>query len=101
MNPKDLSDDDIAEYAAQFEDLPEKVILVEMLAELKAIRVALTQGGRETQETGASASADVFRCTRCPGEKTVAADKRESHARSEHKTPPGEALSIFEPVNAE
>jgi len=96
MNPDDLTDEDIAEYAAQFEELPEKVILVEMLAELKAIRVALTQDGREAQEPGADDAPTAYVCQRCVGETTVAADKRERHARSEHNAPPGEELSLFE-----
>jgi len=98
MNPDDLTDEQIEQYAAQFKQLPEKVILVEMLAELKAIRVALTQDGRETQEAGAEESATQYVCQRCVGETIVAADKRERHARSEHAAPPGEELSLFGPV---
>jgi len=98
MNPDDLTDEKIAEYAAQFEDLPEKVILVEMLAEVKAIRVALTQDRQERQEPGADDAPTAYVCQRCPGDRTVAADKRERHARSEHNCPPGEELTLFEPV---
>lgn len=100
-----MSDPDIPDEAHEradetFQDIPEKVILAQILVELQEIRRELTQGGRETRETGASDAERMFRCTRCPGEKTLASSKRESHARSEHKTPPGEALSIFEPVDA-
>jgi len=100
MNPDDLTDEQIAEYAAQFEQLPEKVILVEMLAELKVIRVALTQDRQERQEAGAEESATAYVCQRCVGDKIVAADKRERHARSEHAAPPGEELSLFRPVES-
>jgi len=102
MNPDDLTDEKIAEYAAQFEDLPEKVILVEMLAELKALRVAVT-AAVEDADGGADAPQENYVCQRCPApepgtETIVAAEKRVAHARSEHNTPPGEALSIFEPA---
>jgi len=97
MNPDDLTDEKIAEYAAQFEDLSEKVILVEMLAELKALRVAVT-AAVEDADGGADAPQENYVCQRCAGDKIIAAGERERHARSEHNTPPGEALSIFDPA---
>jgi len=89
----DLTDDEIEQYAAEFEDLPEKVLLVEILAELKAIRQALTQADADSDD-----SPTEYVCRRCEGDRTVPADDRVRHARSEHTAPPGEEESLFRPV---
>lgn len=104
IDPDGLTDEQIAEYAAQFEELPEKVILVELLAEVKALRVAVT-AAVEDADSGADTSADAYICQRCPvpehgRETVVAAEHRITHARGEHNTPPGEEMSIYEPVDS-
>jgi hypothetical protein len=88
--------DDEPDYESEFEDLDEKVVLVEILAELQQIRRALTDADSGRQR--ASSGDVMYRCTRCADGTEVPEGKRERHARNEHRAPPDMALSMFEPI---
>lgn len=83
------------DYEQQFEELDEKVVLVQILSELQAIRQLLTDA--ETDAPSDSTEQETYRCTLCPGDVTVPKAKRERHAQSQHNAPPGE-LGMFERV---
>jgi len=87
-----MSDPD--DYADEWEQLDEKVILAQILTELQQIRLALTDA-----ETGASDDAGdptEYRCRKC--QKVVPADARGAHARDTHKAPPEMAEGMFTAV---
>jgi len=75
-----LPEDELQQYEEQLQDVDEKTILIWQLAELTAIRQALTQESVDNSEP-------VYECKHC-GE-TVSKDEREQHAES-HNAPPGE-----------
>jgi hypothetical protein len=82
------------DYAAEWEQLDQKVILAQILTELQQIRLALTDA-----ETGASDDAGeptAYRCRKC--QTTVPADARADHARNAHKAPPAMADGMFTAV---
>jgi len=84
-----VSDPD--DYAAEYDDIPEKDILIGILTELQQIRVML-----QARDTGDDDTPPVYACDRCGAE--VPKDKRETHARDAHKAPPSMATEIFTPV---
>jgi hypothetical protein len=80
------------DYQEQWDDIDEKVLLVQILTELQQIRVALTDAqSRSEQEQ----DADTYQCKRCNA--TVQADARERHAREQHKAPPDMEDVLFTP----
>jgi len=83
-----MSDPD--DYADEWEQLDEKVMLAQILTELQQIRMALT-----TQQEPQSDRVR-YRCSKC-GE-TVSEDKRERHAQREHKAPADMTDAMFEVV---
>ena len=85
----DLTDDERAQYEREWEQLDEKVILAQILAELQQIRMALSDADTD-------ASRDEWRCTKCG--TTVDADDRARHAQGQHNAPPGLAAELFEKV---
>jgi len=92
-DPRDEQDPD---YEAEWEQLDEKVILAQILAELSQIRMLLddadaAQSDREDDAT------EMFRCTACVDTR-VPADERARHAREQHKAPPGAEATLFERV---
>jgi len=87
-----MSDPD--DYADEWEQLDEKVILAQILTELQQIRLLLSQA-----DTGASDDDDdetAYRCRKCA--EVVEADARADHARNAHKAPPGVADGMFTAV---
>jgi len=82
-----MSNDD---YAAEYDDIPDKDILIGILTELQQIRVMLQ--ARETRDD----TPPTYACDRCDAE--VPKDKRAQHARDAHKAPPSMATEIFTPV---
>jgi hypothetical protein len=94
MNPDNIPDDAEAVADETFQDIPEKVILAQILTELQQIRLLL-----QTADSGAQSDADdaaTYRCREC--QTTLPADQRERHAREQHKAPPGLAEQFFERV---
>ncbi|QAS68861.1 CCHC zinc finger protein [Haloferax tailed virus 1] len=95
MNQNNISGESSnVSYEQQFEELDEKVVLVQILSELQAIRQLLTDA--ETDAQSDSSTEATYRCTLCPGDVTVPEAKREAHAQSEHNAPPGMELEMFE-----
>ena len=82
------------DFEDQWNDLDEKVILVQILTELQQIRLLLSQA--DSGASDASEDKDTYQCQRCP--ETVPADARERHARSAHKAPPETVDGMFEVV---
>ena len=84
-----MSDD--TDFKDQWNDLDEKVILVQILTELQQIRMALTdatddaQGQRNTEPT--------YRCRKC--QATVKPSDRERHAMNAHKSPADMVAGMF------
>jgi len=85
------------DYADEWEQLDEKVILAQILTELQQIRLALTDA-----ETGASRDSDdaptEYTCTKCPGDTRVPAGERQRHAREQHKATEDMVDGMFEGV---
>ena len=92
--PADLSDDKREQYEQQWQDLPEKVILVQILAELQRLNQTLSDAEGGAQSDGDEQ--DAYRCRKC--DATVTAGDRERHARSQHKTPADMVDGMFEEV---
>ena len=87
----ELTDKEKEQYADEWEQVSEKVLLAQIYAELQQIRVALTDAqSRSEQEQ----DADAYQCKRCNA--TVQADALERHAREQHKAPPDMIDSLFE-----
>ena len=92
--PADLSDDKREQYEQQWQDLPEKVILVQILAELQRLNQTLSDAETDAQSDAADETA--YRCRKCT--EVVEADARERHARSQHKAPADMVDGMFEEV---
>ena len=82
------------DYAAEYDDLEEKDILIGILTELQQIRVMLQarDAGDDDDDTP-----PTYACDRCDAE--VPKDKRAQHARDAHKAPPSMATEIFTEVD--
>jgi hypothetical protein len=80
------------DYAAEYDALDDKDILIGILTELQQIRVML-----QTRDTGDDDTPPTYACDRCGAE--VPKDKRAAHARDAHKAPPSMATEIFTPVD--
>jgi len=80
----------MTDHSDEWEDIDEKVVLVQILTELQQIRQALTDA-----ERGDDAPPE-YRCRRC-GE-TVPESGRKQHAAGQHRAPPGSEGSLFERV---
>jgi len=87
-----LSDDELEELEAQYEQLDPKVLQIQMLMELKAIRMHLADGESETTEK----PTEVYQCSACM--ETVPSDELQSHAVEHHNAPadmPVEDLGLY------
>jgi len=84
-----LPEDQLDAYEEQFADVDEKTILIWQLAELTAIRQALTEGQPDDTE-------DLYECDHCG--TVVEASDREQHAGSHDLPPSMEPAAIFGPV---
>jgi hypothetical protein len=73
----------------QWENLDDKTLLVQILMELKAIRMRLPEDTTEHQ----AQSTAMYECDHCGA--TVKAEERKDHALSQHKTPPDIMETIF------
>jgi len=75
--------------AEQWENLDDKTLLVQILMELKAIRMRLPEDTTEHQEQ----STAMYECDHCGA--TVKADERKDHALTQHKAPPDMMDTLF------
>ena len=82
------------DFEQQWDDLDDKVILVQILTELQQIRMALTQGRQGTQTDRKSES--MYECKRC-GEQVTQGEK-ERHAYKQHKAPTDMVGGMFTEV---
>ena len=89
-----MNDTDQEDYEAEWEDVPEKVILAQIMAELQQIRLLLSEG--DTRPSDDAESEDAYECVRCGA--TVPAADRESHAQGKHKAPPDMTDLLFSEV---
>ena len=79
------------DYADEWNDLDEKVILAQILTELQQIRLLLSDAEQGAQSDGDEQ--DAYRCRQC--DATVPAGDRERHARSQHKAPADMVAGMF------
>ena len=89
-----MSKKDPDDYADEWEQLDEKVILAQILTELQQIRLLLSDAESGAQSDGDEQ--DAYRCRKC--DATVPAGDRERHARSQHKTPADMVDGLFTEV---
>jgi hypothetical protein len=88
-----------ADPAQRYEDMDEKLVLVQILAELQAIRTEVTDNDAAPTppQSDTTDAADMYKCRKCQRE-VKAADRRD-HALERHKAPPEVARDIFDPVS--
>jgi hypothetical protein len=94
-----MSDDTQPDPAQRYEEMDEKLVLVQILAELQAIRTEVTDtgtGAAPTPDTDRTDAAEMYRCDKCRNE--VKAGDRYDHALDAHKAPPKQAERMFTPV---
>ena len=82
------------DFEQQWDDLDDKVILVQILTELQQIRMALTQG-RQHPQTDRN-SAPMYECKRCGTQVTQG--EKERHAYKQHKAPTDMVGGMFTEV---
>jgi hypothetical protein len=83
----------------RYQEMDSKLIQIQMLAELQAIRQALTEAqplaDKSVSQEPAN-SPDEYRCKKCG---TVVPDGgQRDHAMDRHKAPPNRVAHIFEPT---
>ncbi len=87
-----LSDEERDKYREEWEQVSEKALLAQILAELQQIRVLLSG----TTPAGATQEGDdavEYECDLC--DWSGPEGDRERHARGQHKCPPGEWAGMF------
>lgn len=82
------------DFEQQWDDLDDKVILVQILTELQQIRMALTDATQSPQTD--RSSEPMYECKRCG--KQVLQREAEQHARRQHKAPVDMVGSMFTEV---
>lgn len=84
------------DYAEEWQELDEKVLLVQLLAEQQRTNTLIEQllGGDTTPSK--DEATPMYRCELC--DKEVKEEDRQRHAEGQHKTPPGAWDSVFERV---
>lgn len=92
IRPSAQSDSD--DYEEQWEQLDEKVLLVQILMQLEEANTHLQEltGGEQVQEE----ATPMYDCQRCT--KTVKEEDRQQHAESQHNAPPYSWKSLFTPA---
>ena len=79
------------DFEDQWQDLDEKVILVQILTELQQIRMALTDATDDAQRD--ENTEPTYRCRKC--QATVEPSDRERHALNAHKCPADMVAGMF------
>jgi hypothetical protein len=92
--------DDQPDVETRYQEMDEKLILMQMLAELQAIRQAVTDDEtdtdrRESQRESVEAQ-QKYQCDKCRRE--VARKDRWDHARERHKAPPDQVPHMFDAI---
>ena len=80
-----------SEFEDQWNDLDEKVILVQILTELQQIRMTLTDATDDAQRQ--SNTTTTSRCRKC--QATVEPSDRVRHAMNAHKCPSDMVAGMF------
>ena len=81
----------MTDYNDEWEQLDEKTVLVQILAELQ--RLNQTLGDAEDAAHSDRTEPDGYRCRKC--QETLSADARTAHARDAHKAPPDMVDAMF------
>ena len=84
----DLTEAQQADYQQQLDDISEKDLLLEIMAELKAIRYSLEQEKRRPNATISepqSESEDRYQCLQC--REIVKEEQRQKHLTDQHNAP--------------
>lgn len=90
-----FTDEEREELEAQYEDVDDKLIQIQILMELSQIRMLL-EGAQMDSEGGESK--DVYRCTSC--NEVVDAQDRQAHAEDEHNAPSDmDPSHLFDPCD--
>jgi hypothetical protein len=89
-----MSDDTRPDPAQRYEDMDEKLVLVQILAELQAIRQAVTDADAPGYEGDDGPEVEKVMCNKCGTE--VPRHDRERHAVERHKCPPSLADTIYQ-----
>ena len=84
----------MTDYNDEWEQLDEKTVLVQILAELQ--RLNQTLGDAEDAAHSDRTEPERYRCRKC--QETLNADARRHHALHAHKSPPGMVDAMFVPV---
>jgi len=74
----------------QWDNLDDKTLLVQILMELKAIRMRLPEDTSQEQQ---ESTTTMYECDHCGA--TVKAEERKDHALSKHKAPPDMMDTLF------
>ena len=82
---------DTEDFEDQWQDLDEKVILVQILTELQQIRMTLTDDTDDAQRD--KNTEPTYRCRKC--QATVEPSDRERHAMNAHKCPADMVAGMF------
>ena len=86
---------DADDFKDQWNDLDEKVILVQILTELQQIRMTLTDATDDAQRDENTET--TYRCRKC--QATVEPSDRERHAMNAHKCPADMVAGMFVEVD--
>jgi len=84
------------DYAAEWDDLDEKMLLAQLLAEQQRTNQLLTQALDDTPtpaDDARTADDPQYQCRKC--NETVPADDRERHASGQHSAPPDMIDTLF------
>ena len=84
-----------SEFEDEWDDLDEKVILVQILTELQQIRMTLTDATDDAQRD--ANTEPTYRCRKC--QATVEPSDRERHAMNAHKCPADMVAGMFVEVD--
>lgn len=80
-----MDSDEFEKYKRELDDIPQKDLLLEIMMELKTIRYGLQTGDFGEVKQEQTEEPELYKCDICGDE--VPKDKREDHARKEHKLP--------------
>lgn len=81
----DPSEEQREEYQQQLDDITEKDLLLEIMAELKAIRYELQNDGFESINQPGGEETDRYQCLQC--REIVKEDDRQKHLMEQHNAP--------------
>jgi hypothetical protein len=95
----DADRDNQPDVEQRYQEMDSKLIQMQILAELQAIRQALTEAqplADESVSQEPAKSPDKYRCKKCGA--VVPAGEQGDHAMERHKAPPSRVAHMFEPA---